>query len=533
MNAPSSITFAIPDQLTGSEIIARLPLANPEQAGYDLNRLLDSLLANPPDSETYYRLLEQARMAAAFIASELAKRYLNKSLPLADLEEVHFRHVVGTWLKMAKAYAHCANLEPPVLDPNDERMRIATLLQRCIHYTGLAIIEHQRAHREYPWGLWLDLHGYYASAEEWEVGNLVVQDLYESQTYSTHCTAAYLSVLLCDMAGCFGLPVRQQVMLHRWSIIWAPLVSLHRVNPGEMLPQQLIDLMHDGSLRAAADCLQTDQLRRLDTTRLAGQISQVRHQLRLKVPPAQLALGEDCTAGQCNRLLEHLSRPWSQAKAARKFKRRNTTGTARLCTGFLEMHYFISGRTFEQPENVRAYARREFESLFIFREQANPQQMLQLRQEQLNFSSDAWEVVNQSANGFRLVRSISGRKMVHGQLLALFPHDGERVLLAKATWLMQEKGGGLIAGLETLPGMPAAIAIRPADQAGELASQYHPGFLLPAIPAVGSEQSLILPTGWYRPGRILDLFTDGVWPVKLTQVIDDGPDFERVGFVVT
>ena len=532
MNAPHPVTFAIPDLQTGCEIIARLPLANPAQAGLDLNRLLDSLLATPPDGETYFRLLEHARIATSFIAEELAKRYLNRALPPGDIEEDIFQRVVATWLKMAKAYAHCAQKDSSEVNDAIQTQRLATILQRCIHYTGMAVVEHQRGHREYPWGLWLDLHGYYASAEEWGVDMLVIPDAHESPGHSTHCTATYVSFLLCDMAGCYGLSVREQTLLRRWSILWSPLVSLHRANPGEALPQHVIDLMQDTALRPVADCLQTDQLRRMDTSRLATQISQVGQQLRQKVPPSQLALGEDCTAGQCNRLLEHLSRPWSQAKAARKFRRRATSGIARVCTSFDEMHYFISGKPFEQPENVRTYSRREFDTLFAFRHQENPQQLLQIRQEQLNFSSDAWEVVNQSANGFRLMRSTSGRKMSHGQLLALCPHDGDRFILAKTTWLMQEKGGGLIAGLEALPGMPVAIATRVLEQTSELPGKYHPAFLLPAIPATGTEQSLVLPSGGYHVGRTLEVFTDGAWQVKLTHVLEDGPGFERVGFVV-
>ena len=82
MNAVTNITFAIPDFQTGSEIIARLPMANPAQAANDLVRLLDSLVAIPPDSETYFRLLEHARLPIAFVTEDLAKRYLHKPLPL-------------------------------------------------------------------------------------------------------------------------------------------------------------------------------------------------------------------------------------------------------------------------------------------------------------------------------------------------------------------------------------------------------------------------------------------------------------------
>jgi hypothetical protein len=61
---------------------------------------------------------------------------------------------------------------------------------------------------------------------------------------------------------------------------------------------------------------------------------------------------------------------------------------------------------------------------------------------------------------------------------------------------------------------------------------YSRAFLLPAIPAAGAEQSLVIPQGWYHAGRIIDLYTDNAWRVKLLSLLDDGPDFERVSFVV-
>jgi hypothetical protein len=145
---------------------------------------------------------------------------------------------------------------------------------------------------------------------------------------------------------------------------------------------------------------------------------------------------------------------------------------------------------------------------------------------------DTWEVVNQSANGFRLVRSVSGRKMVHGQLLALCPHDGERFMLAQATWLMQESKGGLIAGVRALPGLPTAICARQVDLAGESSEIYQRAFILPALQSVGAEQSLVVPPGWFKPGRTVEIFTDGAWRVRMKHILDVGPDFERVSFEI-
>lgn len=80
MNAMSPITFAIHDLQTGCDIISRIPLANPQQAAIDLDRFLDSLLTSPPDGETYFQLLEHARVPISFVADELAKRYQSKAL---------------------------------------------------------------------------------------------------------------------------------------------------------------------------------------------------------------------------------------------------------------------------------------------------------------------------------------------------------------------------------------------------------------------------------------------------------------------
>lgn len=531
MIAEPPIVFAIADFQTGCEIIARIPLANPEQAERDLNRVLDSLIAQPPESTTYFQLLENVRLPISVVTEEIAKRFLSKPLPLGDLEDGLFRQVVALWRKLARAYAHCAEIAPHDEESAHHAVRVATTLHRCIHATGMAVLVHLRARRELPWGLWLDLHGYYASAEEWGVATLPVSDPLEALERSSHCVAAYVCVLLCDMAGCHGLLLRDMTLVRRWANYWAPLVSLHPAEPGEHLPQFVVDLMQDVALRPVADCLQTENLRRLDTTRLAVQLTQVRQQLRQKISPAQLALGEDCTAGQCLRLLEHLSRPWLQARAPRKFRRHATSGVARLCAGFEEMHYFISGKKFEQPENARTYSRKEFDSLFAFRFQEDPNQILYLQKEQLAYGVDAWEVVNQSANGFRIVRSISGKKMMHGQLLALCPHDGERFILAQVTWLMQERAGGLIAGIRALPGMPVATAARIVEHTDDWNAAYHRAFLLPAIASVEPEQSLVIPLGWYRAGRVVELFTDGAWRVKLLRVLDDGPDFERVSFI--
>ncbi|MDR1709308.1 MAG: hypothetical protein LBS70_06265, partial [Candidatus Accumulibacter sp.] len=164
MNTSSSTIIGIPDFQTGVSVIARAPLANPPEAIRDFDRILDSLLAAPPDHETFFRLLEHLRPPAVSAAEELSKRFVDKPVPLGDIEAGFFKLVARFWLKIAKAYKHCAEMDASAADTRPERL--AALLHRCIHFTGLAIREHHRARQEVPWGLWLDLHGYYGTAED-------------------------------------------------------------------------------------------------------------------------------------------------------------------------------------------------------------------------------------------------------------------------------------------------------------------------------------------------------------------------------
>lgn len=517
---------AIPDLQTGQAILERLPLGNPREAQSELSHFLDRLRHSPLPADTYLELLENAREALCFVQEEFARHYVNKPLPLSEAEEGDFQRVIAVWLKAANAYAHCGQLCGLSAD-----VQSAGILHRCIYYFGMVLVEHHRARRELPQGLWLELHAHYARAERLGIETEAVTDALDPLERSTNCSTAYLSLLLSELASPYSLSIRDQSLVRNWANNWSPLISLHAAVPGEPLPTYVVDLGHDVGLRATVDCLQTEQLRRLDTSRLAMQINYIRQQLRQKVSPAQIGLGETCTAGQCRRLLEHLANPWLQTRAPRKFRRHATSGIAKVLTGFEAMYFCISGKEFAQPDNARNYSRQEFERLFAFRNMVEPSQQLHVYTDQPDFSIDKWEVVNESANGFRLMRSTAGKKMAHGQLLATCPHDSNVFILAHTTWLMQERGGGLIAGVAALPGIPQAVVARPIIRGGTHSELFSRAFLLPAVQAIGNEQSLVIPQGWYRKGRIIEIHTNASWCVELQHVLEDGPDFERVSFI--
>lgn len=531
-NRQQTVLGQVVDLVTGMDYLSSLMLANPAVAERQLIDFLDALLASPPDPGVFFQLLEQARAPLCFVEEEMARSYHNKAVPLSLDEEQAFLMVVQAWRKMGRAYALCASLEEPATEEPNYRALMATILHRCIYYNGMVILEHYRARRELPPGVWLDLHGFFETAEEWGIAFMPVSDPLENSVQATHCAAAYVTLLLIDVASPYSNSVRNLNLIRRWASMWAPLVGIGALENDLELPPYVVELMKDLPLHPSAAIEGSAQdVRRLDTGRLGLQIDHALGQLRMRFTPSQLGLGEE-SSSHVARLLEHLVKPWSQSTSARRFRRFASEGIARVVTGFEAIYFHVTGEPFEQPDSALAYSRGDFEQLFTFRDRADPGQALLIRP-RADFPVERWSVINHSANGFRLGRSESGQRVLHGQLMAVCPHDGERFLLAYATWLMQESAGGLIVGLATLPGIPRGIGFRPLDQVGvPTIERFAPAFILPPMPAIGEEVSLVLPPGFYHAGRELEVMDgNGHRRIRMNHVLNRQADFERISIV--
>lgn len=532
MNAPANdLPLLIPDLQTGLDYLSKITLANPVMAEEQLICFIDALLSTPPSPGIMLTLLEQVRVPICFVEEEMARLYHNKPLTLTKPEEASFQQVLTAWCKMRQAYVICAQHEKPDAENvQQQSVVIASILHRCIYYTGMIILEHYRARRELPHGIWLKLHSYYETAEAWGVAYTPVEDALENSFQATHCAAAYTALLLIDIASPYSHSLRNLNLIRHWSALWAPLISIHSLDDDLEIPPYIVELKKDAPLHPSALAENPgNDTRRLDTIRLGLQINHQLSQLRLHILPSQLGLGEE-TSGHVIQLLERLSRPWTQSASPRKFRRFATEGVARVAIGFDAMYFFVSGKTFTQPVSANTYSRGEFDQLFTFGDRAASGQTLTFKAES-NFMIDDWSVINHSANGFRLARLQPRQKIRHGQLMAVCPHDGERFLLAQANWLIQEDSGDVILGIATLPGLPVGIGVRFPAGNGSVNTKLVEGFLLPPVPAFKEEGTIVLPSGMYHPTRILEVFSgDKSWQLRMYRIIQRGTDFDRISY---
>ena len=56
------------------------------------------------------------------------------------------------------------------------------------------------------------------------------------------------------------------------------------------------------------------------------------------------------------------------------------------------------------------------------------------------------------------------------------------------------------------------------------------GFRLPAVLQLNEPASVLMPTGFFRPGRIIETYSDHSRTIRLSHLMERGADFERADF---
>jgi hypothetical protein len=514
--------------------VAGLPLDDPFRTQQLLIDFLAAQLVAPLPPNDYLQILELIRAPLATAQGEVSQQYVAKPLPPTTAEDAAFRRVVAAWQAMAKCYAQVAHS-----GGGDPRIQssLALICQRCIRYTGLALAEHYRAHRVLASGLWLDLHGYFDTAEEWGLATVSVPEPLGGPPRSTTCAATYADVLLTDLSNPYGRNPTELAWILSWSRRFAQLAKLVPLAVDRIVSRSFgVDLMSDQGLQPLKKLAHGPSVRLFDTSRLASELPQVCEKLKGGSQPATLGLGETGSASEALRLLVLLYRPWCLGAIPRRFERLATTGELPSCFGFEAIHFQIGGKEFVQPDHVRDFSRADMDSLWTFRDQLDPAQPLHQRVTHLGYLPEQWDILDASINGFglyRLLRSATSSRMEYGQLCCVKPAGSEFFLLGRISWLLLRGDGSLRAGMHLFPGKPKAAGIRAMGSDVSVSERYTRALLLPAVSGLHEPETIIVPKGWFRSARGAELLLeDRRQPIRMDQCLDVGADFERIGYTL-
>jgi hypothetical protein len=82
--------------------------------------------------------------------------------------------------------------------------------------------------------------------------------------------------------------------------------------------------------------------------------------------------------------------------------------------------------------------------------------------------------------------------------------------------------------------MPAGVGVRVAAVKAGNSERFVRAFLLPPIPTINEEGSIVLPPGMYQASRILEVSSgeDSPWQLRMNHVLQRGTDYDRISFQV-
>jgi len=515
------------DAATAKAWLESVPLANVAAAQHQLLAQIQEFNRYATRAVSRLATLEALREAVQFVEIEQARRFTNRALPMAEAESTVFDETLALWEAMHVGYLHC--LQAVGTDEAGIRAQAGTVCQRVLAYTGLKMFHYHRAYRQVPAREWRALHDGYARAEELGVAEDAVKDYLNRDVNETSPRIAYMRALLLGMANPNELSQRQLTFVAFLLERWAEKVEISAAAPEEDMPPLIVDLQSD--VCPEREGPEAAEPRYLDVKRLAKSLRNRIGLLRKGESPAKLALGEDCVQPSCEQLLVFLYRQWCQAKQPRTTDRKHVPQEAQACNDMGAIHYYISGHVFKQPGETKELTAAQRDQIIAFGR-------VSTREDDdysvvHGFLLEHWQIEDESSQGLKMVRRAGnpGKRYTHGQLIGLRPADSKNFMLGQVRWLVQNDAGDLYAGVRLLPGLTAATAVR-ATGLNVVGAKYVQAVSLTAVQALNAPPSLVMPSGWFKPKRVVEVYVEGHVRVRLTEVIDRGSDYERCAYEI-
>ena len=506
--------------------LAGLHLTNVQAAHIEISQQMQLFNQYNMPLRERLKIVELLRETIVYIQAGMAKRYEGKPVPFGAAEQQAWDSVCRLWQALTLSYQYC--LQGCLEGDAGVSEHVTLITQRCLRCTGLLMLEYYRAYRQVEEKLWQQLHSLYAYAESRGYAQTPVKDSLNTLAESSSCAAVYVQATLINLANPYQFSFRQLNLLDRWLDKWGARVAVNatRANSSEQ-----VEVAVDLSGAANSTIAQTDSLRYLDMRRLSDGLRKRIQFLRKGGAPADLDIGKGCAQPDCEKFLALLHKQWCEMPSGRICQRRPSESAAQVSFGMPAMHFFINGKKpFEQADKSAGLDWKAVQELQMFGHLS--EKTVDLRAEKLGFALETWQIQDESALGYCLTRPVQGSDRIsHHQILAFRPDDTSRFVLGIVCWLTLTDAGELVLGVRVLPGAPVAIGVKPAgaNQAGQ--SKLVPALMLPKVAALKTEPSLIIPVGWFQPGKVLEVQVPAAQQVKLQALLDKGSDYDRVSYI--
>jgi hypothetical protein len=507
-----------------------LPLTNAATAQMQLRAQLDALARCGTKPAVLFEMLEVLREPFGFVQTEMAKKFVHRALHLADLELAARNNSLLAWKAYRTACLIC--LQSLLDGARDLKGAAAAVCHRAIDAHARMMIDEARTNCEASADDWAVLHQIYSAAEALGVEAEKVKDPLSQESPVTNCMAVYAQPVLVTLGSYNEWTARQSAMILRWLERWSTKITITATPPASPVkPPVLTDLdsTRGGFRPQEGGPAAGPGVRYLDIGELSLSIKNRVILLRKGETPVNLGLGEDCVMPGCEQQLINLYQHWCDGRVDRNQVRRPANGNALLAVGLEVMHYYLSGKPFKQPGEVKELTSKQRQEIATFGRIAtrDEDEYSQIH----GYAMEQWQLRDESMAGMRILRAkgVRGQRIAAGTIIAARPDGAKGFMLGTVRWVQWLTDDSIMTGVRAIPGTPMPVALR---QTGINAAKekYHQGFLVPAVEALKTPDTVLMPAGWFKPGKVIEVYADKPWRITLIDVIERGSEFERCSY---
>lgn len=509
--------------------IAALPITNVQLAHQMLLEQVTALAPAELPALERLKILEALKETVHFAQAEVAKRYLGKPLPLDQADGQAWKAVVGLWNGLGINYQRC--IEAYRAGDLPIAPFAALIALRCLRAAGHAMFEHYQVYREPDAAAWRAFHQLFAFAEEHGVSRMRVQDVFARHDADSSCAETYAHALLANLANPYALSVRQMAFLRRWLDKWSSLVNLSaQPLPPGTIPPIAVDFSGDGPPTLAERVTAGPSVRYLDLEQIAKTLRQTINLLKQGQTPDKLGLGGDARQPGCESLIMLLYVQWCRAGTLRTEERTPLDDPAEVCFGIADSHKLLGSSDKAAPAAPSFSSRDKWEADNL----GFSMRMSSVAGQSAIKKSENWRILNQSNSGFMcMLREPSGLlRMSHNQLLGIRRGTETAARLGTIQWIRVSPQNECQCGIRMFPGTAKAISVRPSNFNLPGKQGYEQALLLPEVAMPAAPMSVVLPAGWFQPGRMIEILGDKKQNAKLMNLIERGTDFDRCGLLM-
>lgn len=537
--------------------VATLPMANLSEmarrvygALYEVNRLQVS-------SSERRNFLDSLRPAIHHICQSLKKQFLGLSFPLPPKARKTAALRQALYYETALGYKAC--IEDIVASSGLFRSNnklLTELIQRALVYQGRMMLSTYQYYAPLPADTWSDIHLLYAFAEFKDLHKTKVADDENELVPKTRITGVYNQLLL--IAACSPYRLRQGEVecvykaLEKWSSD-AILKSVSEMDNTVAMFSVRMDsdyeptpLLFDQTRTINA------ALRILDTQALTTTLKNETTALQKKTSALKPKLGPYYSESLLQRLLLAWCTPTKRA-----FKRSNNTQDIQIVIGLSNFHQLLSAEGAQDTTSLTSH-QSKFSSKVIHGA-ANPNTgpdvwdmnysaaQQSIKSEKRNaaiensgekkknpdvISPQTWQIVNESANGYRLSRQGSETAGIQvGEIIGLRDKNDDAPWETCIIQWIKHSASGIELGTHIMAPEAKPVAIR-GLQDKNTQRHYQRALLLPAIATLDQPETLLVASMLFNTGNTILVYDNqDEQTYQLSEMLENTGAYTRFAYM--